>query len=231
MMKVTPFETYQSYLSMKSHFTNRKYDFFRYGGKSRATIASFNKRKDKYWFEKTSRKYPDKEIVEFLVSNFVSADNPQSLWIGEIMNSGEKVYSEWSKTQQSLGYIFKDKITDLLDSNDLEELFNEKINIVDIGASPLLDNVNKHKKKGEPEFSSYQNLMNSDYFNLICVEGHEPAYNDLKKLKYNNSEFLNYVVGNGSEKTFNICKGEDMSSLLIPSKKSMETFSIYKKRY
>ena len=108
--------------------------------------------------------------------------------------------------------------------------FNEKINIVDIGASPLLDNVNKHKKKGEPEFSSYQSLMNSNYFNLICVEGHEPAYNDLKKLNYNNSEFLNYVVGDGSEKTFNICKGEDMSSLLMPSKKSMETFSIYKKR-
>ena len=123
-MKVTPFETYQSYLSMKSHFTNRKYDFFRYGGKSRATMTSFNKRKDKYWFEKTSRKYPDKEIVEFLVSNFVSADNPQTLWIGEIMNSGDKIYSEWSKTQQSLGYIFKDKITDLLDNNELEDLFD-----------------------------------------------------------------------------------------------------------
>ena len=40
------------------------------------------------------------------------------------MNSGEKVYSEWSKTQQSLGYIFKDKITDLLDNYDLEELFD-----------------------------------------------------------------------------------------------------------
>ena len=51
-MKVTPFETYQSYLSMKNHFTNRKYDFFRYGGKSSATVTSFNKRKDKYWFEK-----------------------------------------------------------------------------------------------------------------------------------------------------------------------------------
>ena len=44
-MKVTPFETYQSYLSMKNHFTNRKYDFFRYEGKSNATVASFNKEK------------------------------------------------------------------------------------------------------------------------------------------------------------------------------------------
>ena len=123
-MKVTPFETYQTYLSVKNHFSNPKYDYFKYGGRSRAKIAAFNKRKDKYWFEKTSRKYPDKEIVEFLVSNFVSADNPQSLWIGEIMNSGEKVYSEWSKTQQSLGYIFKYKVTDLLDNNDLEELFD-----------------------------------------------------------------------------------------------------------
>ena len=108
--------------------------------------------------------------------------------------------------------------------------FKEKINIVDIGANPLLNNVNKNKNKGEPEFSSYQNLMNSNYFNLTCVEGHESAYKDLKKLNYNNSNFLNYVVDDGSEKIFNICKGEDMSSLLVPSKKSMETFSIYKKR-
>ena len=40
---------------MKSHFTNPKYDFVKYGGKSRATMTSFNKRKAKYWFEKTSR--------------------------------------------------------------------------------------------------------------------------------------------------------------------------------
>ena len=73
-MKVTPFETYQTYLSMKSHFTNRKYDFFKYGGKSRATVSSFNKRKDKYWFEKTSRKYSDGDIVDFLRANFVTTD-------------------------------------------------------------------------------------------------------------------------------------------------------------
>ena len=122
-MKVTPFETYQSYLSMKSHFTNRKYDFFRYGGKSRATMASFNKRKDKYWFEKTSRKYSDGEIVDFLLANFVTTDNPKNLWIGEIINSGERTYADWTRRQQSISYLFKEECSKLLEEYKLDELF------------------------------------------------------------------------------------------------------------
>ena len=122
--KVTPFETYQTYLSMKNHFTNRKYDFFTYGGKSRATMTSFNKRKDKYWFEKTSRKYSDQEITDFLLANFVTADTPQNLWIGEIINSGEKTYADWMKRQQSLTYLFKEQSTELLSEKKLEDVFN-----------------------------------------------------------------------------------------------------------
>ena len=124
MSKVTPFETYQTYLSMKSHFTNPKYDFVKYGGKSRATMASFNKRKDKYWFEKTSRKYSDQEVVDFLLSNFVNATNPQNLWIGEIINSGERTYAEWKMRQQSLTYMFKEQSENLLLDNDLEKVFS-----------------------------------------------------------------------------------------------------------
>ena len=123
-MTVTPFETYKHYLSLKNHFTNPKYDFFRYGAKSRASMASFNKRKDKYWFEKTSRKYDDSEVVDFLVSNFSAADNPQNLWIGEIINSGERTYAEWMKRQQSLSYLFKEQMNELLSENELENVFN-----------------------------------------------------------------------------------------------------------
>ena len=108
---------------MKSHFTNRKYDFFRYGGKSRATMASFNKRKDKYWFEKTSRKYSDEQIVDFLLANFVMTDNPKNLWIGEIINSGERTYADWIRRQQSISYLFKEESSKLLEENKLEELF------------------------------------------------------------------------------------------------------------
>ena len=122
--KVTPFETYRTYLSMKSHFTNPKYDFIKYGGKSRATLTSFNKRKDKYWFEKTSRKYSDQEVIDFLLSNFVNATNPQNLWIGEIINSGERTYADWKMRQQSLTYMFTEQSSTLLSENDLEKVFN-----------------------------------------------------------------------------------------------------------
>ena len=123
-MKVTPFETYRTYLSMKSHFTNPKYDFFKYGGKSRATMTSFNKRKDKYWFEKTSRKYSDQQVLDFLLSNFIIADNPQNLWIGEIINSGERNYADWMRRKQSLTYLFKEQSEKLLSENELETVFD-----------------------------------------------------------------------------------------------------------
>jgi len=123
-MIVTPFETYQHYLALKNHFTNPKYDFFKYGAKTRASIASFNKRKDKYWFEKTSRKYNDKEVVDFLVSNFVSSDNPQNLWIGQIISSGERTYADWMKRQQSLTYLFKEQSNELFSETKLEDALN-----------------------------------------------------------------------------------------------------------
>jgi hypothetical protein len=123
-MIVTPFETYQHYLSLKNHFTNPKYDFFKYGAKTRASVASFNKRRDKYWFEKTSRKYSDKEIVDFLVSNFVASTNPQNLWIGEIINSGERNYAEWMKRQQSLSYLYREQMQEFFSENKLEDAFN-----------------------------------------------------------------------------------------------------------
>jgi len=120
-MIVTPFETYQHYLSLKSHFTNRNYDYFKYNKKVRATLTSFNRRKDKYFFERTSRKLSDKEIVDFLVSNFVASDNPQNVWIGEIINSGERTYQEWMKRQQSLTYLFKEQSNELFSQTKLED--------------------------------------------------------------------------------------------------------------
>jgi len=121
---VTPYQVYCEYLAQKSHFSNVNYDYFKYNKKVRATITSFNRRSDKYWFEKTSRKYNDKEVVDFLVSNFVAADSPSNLWIGSIINSGERTYQEWMRRQQSLTYLFKEQSNELLSNNELESVFD-----------------------------------------------------------------------------------------------------------
>lgn len=123
-MKVTPFETYQTYLSLKSHFVNKNYNYFKYGGKSRATIQSFNKRKDKYFFEKTSRKLKDNEVVDYFVSNFINATDPSKVWIGEIITSGERTYFDWKKRNQSISYIFKQESEYLLENFSINEIFD-----------------------------------------------------------------------------------------------------------
>ena len=56
-----PFECYKTYLAMKQHFTKDKYDYVKYCGRSRASLQSFYKRKDRYFFEKMARQHPDKE--------------------------------------------------------------------------------------------------------------------------------------------------------------------------
>ena len=121
---LSPFDTYKEYLAYKNHFTKEKYDYQRYGGKSRAKIDSFYKRKDRYFFEKMSRKYKDPEIKDFFLANFVNTDNPEGLWIGNIIRSGEGVYKQWQRRQQSMYYNFKQKSNELMNQYTYDELFD-----------------------------------------------------------------------------------------------------------
>ena len=119
-----PFDAYREYLALKNHFTKKSYDYHKYCGKSRATVQSFYKRKDRFWFEKVVRQKTDKEVVEFFVANFVSCSDPQSLWIGEIMKEGETRYKEWQKKVQSLSYLFKEESQQIFSQHKFEEVFD-----------------------------------------------------------------------------------------------------------
>ena len=66
----------------------------------------------------------DEEVLNILLANFVSTDNPQNLWIGEIINSGERNYSQWMKRKQSLTYLFKEQSNELLSDTNLKEVFD-----------------------------------------------------------------------------------------------------------
>ena len=124
MMKVVPFDAYRQYLSLKNHFTKDKYDYHKYCGKSRATVQSFYKRKDRFWFEKLARNKSDQEVIEFFVSNFITCTDPSKLWIGEMIREGEGRYTAWKKRNQSLSYIFKEESEKLFENQKLDSIFD-----------------------------------------------------------------------------------------------------------
>ncbi len=120
---MVPFDTYKTYLALKSHFTKDSYDYHKYQGKSRASLQSFYKRKDRYWFEKLSRQKEDKEVIDFFVANFVSCTDPQNAWIGDMIKEGESRYKSWQKRIQSLSYLFKEESEQLFEDK-FEEVFD-----------------------------------------------------------------------------------------------------------
>ena len=124
MLKVGPFDTYKTYLSLKNHFTSKTYDYHKYCGKSRASVQSFYKRKDRFWFEKLARQKDDKEIENFFIANFVSCSDPQTLWIGEIIRNGETSYTSWQKKVQSLSYVFKEESKGLFGEHKVDDVFD-----------------------------------------------------------------------------------------------------------
>ena len=122
--KVKPFDVYKSYLGLKNHFTKKSYDYHKYCGKSRASLQSFYKRRDRFFFEKLSRQKNDEEVIDFFVSNFVGCDDPQSLWIGDIMRSGEGRYTDWKKRNQSLSYVFRQETETLFEGQKVDDIFD-----------------------------------------------------------------------------------------------------------
>ena len=65
---MTPIEVYKTYLAFKNHFTKKNYDYFKYCGKTNASRDAFNKRKDRYFFERMSRKKTDEEIRHYFLA-------------------------------------------------------------------------------------------------------------------------------------------------------------------
>ena len=74
-----PFETYTNYLALKLHFEQDRYDYFRYNGKTNASIEAFHRRKDRFKFSRLSDKLTDPEITEYFVANMIRGKK----WIGD----------------------------------------------------------------------------------------------------------------------------------------------------
>ena len=125
---MTPFEAYGLYVSLKNHFNSSKYDFFKYNGKSTVTRQSFDKRNDKFFFEKLA-KHEDPRA--FLLSNFLV--NKKG-WIKQLSYGEEarKNYEEWLRKQQAMDYNLK------VDLSKLDEDFDSNFTVESNGHPKII---------------------------------------------------------------------------------------------
>lgn len=104
------YEAYKEYVAIKNHFSKPEYDYIKYNGHTGVKFSSYEKRKDKVFFEKLAK---NEDVCGFLIANLSS--NPK-LWIRDLAYSetSQLAYQEWKKRNQSLSYIFKQETNEHL---------------------------------------------------------------------------------------------------------------------
>jgi hypothetical protein len=107
---MTDFEAYRVYCAIKRHFNSDTYDYFKYNKKVNASLKTFEKRKDKYFFFKLAT---HKDLEGFLVANLYRTD----AWVGDLVNqqAADRNYRQWLKRKESLSYLFRTEIEQIDD--------------------------------------------------------------------------------------------------------------------
>lgn len=122
---------YRLYLMMKHHF-NGKYDLIKYNWNIRVSDKSYQKRKDRYFFERLSEKYTLKELILLMISNLVSN---QDAWIGDLSDSDSiDFYRNYVIKLKSINDTIKDDLSSIFYFSKKMEIplrgifdFNEKL--------------------------------------------------------------------------------------------------------
>lgn len=103
------FEVYSTYVALKTHFSRKTYDYFKYNGTVKVSIEKYNKRPDKYFFEKIAKKYNKEEVIQYFVSNFLVNSN------FHIIQMNDQNYLEWQRKMQSFSYLFSMDVDTILE--------------------------------------------------------------------------------------------------------------------
>lgn len=113
MSHFTGYGAYLLFLALRTHFHNAKYDFFQMHGKLRASKESYQKRHDKYFFEKMAKEFNTEELRDFYVANILKDKH----YITELLDDdANKNFIEYIRRKQALSYNF---------ASELDKLFGD----------------------------------------------------------------------------------------------------------
>lgn len=115
---MTIYDTYITYLSLKKHFAEPKYDYFKYNGKVKASVDAFEKRSDKIFFKKISK---HKDTINYILANVIDR---KIGYAGDLVGEeAEECYTNWLRINESLTYNTISEI------GELRESFTDKFRV------------------------------------------------------------------------------------------------------
>lgn len=97
------YQAYHIYQSLKLHFTT-DYDAVKYNYKTSVKQISFERRRDRYFFEKLSRRFSREELIQYFTANLIEN---QKVWIGDM---SDKIYSDYVARYDKLTYMFDEDV-------------------------------------------------------------------------------------------------------------------------
>lgn len=104
------YKAYQYYMAVKLHFTKDSFDVFN-NPKVRCSYDTFDKRRDKSFFNSLARKYPkDHELIQYYVSNF--AYGHKEVVYEE--DESKQCFFEWNKRKESITKVLDDDINTII---------------------------------------------------------------------------------------------------------------------
>jgi hypothetical protein len=100
---MTPQEAFQYYVSVKLHFTQVKYDAFKFNFRTKK--VKFEARKDKFFFNRLAKNTDPKGLV------LANLSIRPKLWVGQLFEPQcQDTYWAWKKYQESQTYLFGEEI-------------------------------------------------------------------------------------------------------------------------
>lgn len=128
---MTGYEVYQQYVLIKAHFTSDTFDATKYKRTS-AKKTTYEKRNDKAFFEYLSKRFQDRDIKPFFISNMIFGEK-YIIEMVDDLDTSIRNFRDWKKRMGQLSNLFGRECIDLrefMHSNDIkfDDLFKASRN-------------------------------------------------------------------------------------------------------
>lgn len=102
MSHFSGYGAYIVFVTIRTHFESSTFDFFKHH-KVKANRITYEKRTDRWFFDKVSKEYEDKELRDFFIANRLKDRN----YVTELLeDDARKNYLEYQGRRQALSYLF-----------------------------------------------------------------------------------------------------------------------------